>query len=591
MYKYIFFIAAILYSSSSWGQSPFILRGDPAYHTYDRAEILRWSDSTLINSINNYDRKRTTEYFKEAWKDKSLTAKDQFDLLHVLSDNYEFLDEGSKIKNKISQIINIFRSGEDENAIPKRADKLYFNQKPLLKYFYKTPANFLQIEVPSFKAYINPVVQVDYYNQVNDDRSIFQNTRGVEIRGYIDEKVYFYTKLTDNQRNYFSYTEERIQKYGALPGEGFWKSYKSSVLENLQGYDFFHAQAYFGFNPIKSINVELGHGNNFIGNGYRSLLLSDYSHNYFYLKLNTRIWKFQYQNIFAELAPISTIVNPGDNLLPKKYSATHYLAYKPNSNWELGLFETVIFSRADHFEFQYLNPIILYRAVEHFLDSPDNVMLGLNAKWNPVKGVSLYGQLVMDEFKLAEIKKQSGWWANKFGAQAGIKYINALNIDHLDLQIEYNVVRPYTYAHRDSLPFFPKYSIANYSHFNQPLAHPLGANFREWVLISRYKPVNRMYLQAKALLTHYGDDRPGENWGGNILLPTQTRQMEEGNIVGQGLKTKVVALSLDASYEVFHNYFIDLHAMWRQRTTDQKINQHYIGGGFRINMAYVTSDY
>jgi len=38
----------------------------------------------------------------------------------------------------------------------------------------------------------------------------------------------------------------------------------------------------------------------------------------------------------------------------------------------------------------------------------------------------------------------------KVGAQAGLKYINAFGLDHLDLQAEYNSIRPYTYSFRDS---------------------------------------------------------------------------------------------------------------------------------------------
>ncbi len=591
MYRILWICFWWILTDIVYGQSPAILRGDQTYHTYDRAEILRWGDTSMINGINNYDRKRTMLFFKNAWDSEFLSDKDRYSLLHIYSDNYEFLDEGSSFKNKINKIISIFKSKEEEAAYPKKVDQLYFKQKGLLKYFYKSPANFLQIEVPSFKAYINPVVEVDYYKQNNNNNPVFQNTRGVEIRGYIEEKVYFYTKLLDNQRNYLSFTEDRIKKFKTLPGQGFWKAYESSVIEKLKGYDFFYAQAYLGFNPIKSINVELGHGNHFIGNGIRSLLLSDYSHNYFYLKLNTYFWKFQYQNIFAELAPISSFVNPGDVLLPKKYSATHYLAFKPSRNWEIGLFETVVFSRADHFEFQYLNPVILYRAVEHYLDSPDNVMLGLNLKINPIRGISLYGQLALDEFKLSEVKKQAGWWANKFGAQAGIKYMNALGVDNLDVQVEYNVARPYMYSHTDYLPGFPQYSIANYSHYNQPLAHPLGANFREWIFIGRYKPANRLYLQAKGLMTLYGDDGKDENWGSNILLPTQSRQMDEGNRVGQGVKTQVMSIGLDASYEIFHNYYLDLHTVFRKTTTDAAVDQSYIGGGIRINLPYIGYDY
>ena len=53
--------------------------------------------------------------------------------------------------------------------------------------------------------------------------------------------------------------------------------------------------------------------------------------------------------------------------------------------------------------------------------------------------------------------------------KAGFKYIDAFKIKNLDLQGELNYVRPFTYSHFDS--------VANYSHYNQPLAHPLGREF------------------------------------------------------------------------------------------------------------------
>jgi hypothetical protein len=589
------FFFCLGFNMITYAQSPYMVRGDQAYHTYDRMEILKMTDTTLVNSINNYDRKALIQYLYLLPHPTQMSSKDNYDLMHVFADNMEFLKNNPEQNtSKDGHNNDIFRSSETNKSMenPMLAVNAYdFRRHPILKYFYKSKANFLELETPSFKMFINPVMQLTYLNEKNNGNIIFQNTRGVDVRAYIDEKVYFFTQLLENQRSYLSFVDDRIQKFGTLPGQGFWKNYESTVIENLKGYDFFNARAYVGFNPVKSINIEFGHGNHFIGNGYRSLLLSDYSHNYFYLKFNTRVWKFQYQNIFAEMAPTTTLFNAGDKLLPKKYTATHYLAFKPNTKFEIGLFETVVFARENHFEFQYLNPVILYRAVEHFLDSPDNVILGLNAKWNPIKGISLYGQLVLDEFKLSEVKKQSGWWANKFGGQIGIKYINVMNIDHLDLQVEYNVVRPYTYAHRDTLVSLPQYSVSSYSHSNQPLAHPLGANFKEWLIIARYKPVNKIYVQAKVLLTNYGDDAAGENWGGNILLPLETREQDYGNVIGQGIKTQVMAMNVDASYEVFHNYFIDIQGMWRQTKTTVKKDQHYIGAGLRINISYIGYDY
>ena len=592
-------VILILFSRVAFGQAPYIQRGDQAYHTYDRLEILGLTDTTLVNSINNLDKKEVVGFLKTITDESGLTAKDLYDVTHVLSDQYEFLTDA--VKSAVQEKSGFEKTGffrevveEGDNEADEEDNifsKDYYRRDPLLKYFYKSRSNFLELETPSFSMYVNPIVQVGYTSQNGNDRTIFQNTRGIALTAYIDKKVYIFSQLLENQRNYTNFVENRISRFTALPGQGYWKSYESGVIGSLKGYDFFNARAYVGFNPVKSINIEFGHGNHFIGNGFRSLLLSDFSSPYFYLKFNTRIWKFQYQNIFAEMSPTTAPLNQGDGLLPKKYTTTHYLAFKPNNRFEIGLFETVVFSREKHFEFQYLNPVILYRAVEHALGSPDNVLLGLNLKWNPVNAVSLYGQFVMDEFKLSEVKERSGWWANKFGGQIGIKYINALGIDHLDLQAEYNAVRPYTYAHRDTLPGLPQYSVANYSNYNQPLAHPLGANFREINLIARYKPTNRIYLQGRMMMTKYGDDRPGDNWGGNILAPLESREMDYGNKIGQGVSTKVMALNLDASYEFFHNYFIDLNGSLRHTTTDTKVNQSYIGGGIRINIANVTYDY
>ena len=42
----------------------------------------------------------------------------------------------------------------------------------------------------------------------------------------------------------------------------------------------------------------------------------------------------------------------------------------------IGLFESIVFSRPNHFELQYLNPVIFYRTVEQMVGSPDNAMIG-----------------------------------------------------------------------------------------------------------------------------------------------------------------------------------------------------------------------
>ena len=74
-------------------------------------------------------------------------------------------------------------------------------------------------------------------------------------------------------------------------------------------------------------------------------------------------------------------------------------------------------------------------------------MLGINSSLDLHHSISLYGQILIDEFVRKEHLLIRVGGGNKFGGQLGIKYINAFGIRRLDLQAEYNSVRPYTYSH------------------------------------------------------------------------------------------------------------------------------------------------
>lgn len=255
----------------------------------------------------------------------------------------------------------------------------------------------------------------------------------------------------------------------------------------------------------------------------------------------------------------------------------------------MSLFENIVFSREDHFEFQYLNPVILYRAVEHLVGSEDNIMIGFNARWDLWRRISLYGQVLLDEFKLNELRAGDGWWANKYGLQAGVQYFDAFGVDHLDLQLEANLVRPFTYGHRDALEARPEYSTASYSHYNQAMAHPLGANFREVVGLLRYQPTGSLVLRGKAILAQYGASSAR---GGNILVLNTLRDGDYGYEVADGDRQEILTLDGTITYMFAHNYCIDLQAIYRnQDRASGFLETRYVGLGLRVNVANVPFDY
>lgn len=453
-----------------------------------------------------------------------------------------------------------------------RAD--YASKKPLGKTFYQTPANFYETYSEDFFLAVNPVLQLQLSKERDNDQTLFQNTRGISLRGRIANKVGFSAYVTENQERTPLYVQQFEDERRAVPGAGFYQVFKGT------GYDYFDARGTISFNAAKYIDITFGYDRNFIGNGQRSLFLSDFSNNTVFLKLNTRIWKFNFQNLFMELSGANR--QPASTLYPKKYAAMHHLDIALTKWLNVGLFEGIIFGRRDKFDFGYLNPVIFYRSIEQQNGSFDNAVVGFDAKANVAKHFQFYTQFLLDEFNLTEIRNRDGWWANKWALQLGAKYIDAFTIPNLDLQIETNRVRPFTYSHGDS--------IANYTHYNQPLAHPVGANFQEWIGVARYQPAPRWMVQAKAIYYTQGKDVDSVNWGGNILLPNRPpfRTKEEGFEIGGGARTKTGYASFLLSYELKQNLYIEGHAVMRKVSSESpripSDNTFIISAGIRWNM-------
>jgi hypothetical protein len=462
-------------------------------------------------------------------------------------------------------------------------NKIFFTSKqPLFNALYKTKADFFSVQEPNFFMAVNPVIQQIQSIETGNSQRIFLNSKGLTARGVIGNKVGFDFYLTDNQERTPQFVQQRVDQFLAVPGAGFYKPFKQT------GYDYFDARGSVYAGAGKHFTFQFGYDKNFIGNGYRSLLLSDFANNYLFFKINTRIWKLNYTNWFMELFPQNKN-NPGNVLLPRKYAAVHRLSINATPWLNIGLLEAIVFGRPSLFDFSYLNPIIFLRSIEQQNGSPDNALIGLDYKINIAKEGQLYGQLLIDEFSLKEIKDRKGWWGNKFGWQMGGKIINLLNVKNLDLQGEVNIVRPFTYSHSDI--------VANYTHYNQPLAHPLGANFSEVIGILNYQPKPKITTQLKLVVFTQGQDTANSNYGSNIFLANTTRTEEYNNKIGNIVKGNGINASVYVGYELKENLFIDFSAMVRKYETNNLLLPNFnktstlLSLGIRMNMFRRMYDY
>ncbi len=454
--------------------------------------------------------------------------------------------------------------------------------KKALGKFYQYPADLYAVSTEGFDLHVNPVLQFRLGQDSQSDGLLYENNRGMELRARIDDRIAIYTMLSENQTVFPNYVNNYRDSIGAIPYEGFWKLFGDT------GSDFFRAEGYVDVGVTDHVSIQMGYGRHFIGDGQRSLILSDFGNRYPYFRIETEVWRIKYTNIFAQMvgeAAFNGGGNFGSREFPQKFMTMHHLDINVLDNLNIGLFESVVFGEPDSLgggvKFQYLNPVIFYRALEQQDGSPDNVILGMDFNWKLWNKVQLYGQLVIDELQVKEVFSSNGWWGNKQGYQLGGKYFDAFGIDRLMIQGEVNSVRPYTYAHQDG--------FTNYTHYNMPLAHPLGANFREVLGKVDFQPFDKWRFQTLGVFAQYGDDIDGRNYGHDISRSYIDRDKngngqpddDFGNTLLQGSKKSLAIVNVRASYMWKPNLFLDADFMLRKETGDQR--SAIFGVSFRWN--------
>lgn len=567
-------LAAFLCPVFAISQSTYIPLGTKAYDFIERMEIkLQDNRSLNFSAVKPFSRKqivKEVEYLDSA----RMTPTDSAMGFNKYGDRSDLTLTPVDLYNLKSLLVNNLEWIKTDHPEFESAN-------PVLKTFYKTKATFLEVNTKDFFLAVNPLLNLQLGAASGGGSGyVYDNSRGLSVRGLIANKIGFYGAVTDNQERGPAYFQNRVNQYRAVPGAGFYKPFKTT------GFDYFDARGYITFSAAKYLDFQLGYDKNFIGNGYRSLFLSDYSNSYLFVKINLKIWKFNYENIYTELMPQFKKLN-GDTLLDRKYAVFHHLSMDVTKWLNIGLFESVSSGRKNHIDFQYLNPIIFLRYAEGNVGSPDKAHVGADFKANIAHTAQLYGQVLIDEFVLKQLTKRNGYWANKYGIQLGLKYVDAFNINNLDLRLETNVVRPFTYSHRDT--------ISNYTHYNQPLAHPLGANFWETIAIAKYQPKPKIYLTGKIIYYTQGLDSAGINFGSNPMENYLTRPRDYGFRIGSGNKAKCLYASFVAAYELKENLFIEGTALYRRYTT--KLASALAGTttmlsiGIRWNMARREYDY
>jgi hypothetical protein len=372
--------------------------------------------------------------------------------------------------------------------------------------------------------------------------------------------------LTNSPR----YLDDLIATRQVVPGVG--KADSIQGLGTIAHYPF----GFLGYQAGKHFYFEAGRGKHFWGDGFRSLIISDNAPAYPYLNARIDVWKARFNVLYTQFSQGAD----------RKYSASHGLSIDVTKRLQLSAFEMVIWQARDslnnrNFELHYLNPLIFYRPVEFAQGSADNVLLGGGFKLKATKRLQFYGQFVLDEFLLGELRRRSGWWANKFGGQLGYKWLNVER--GLYFQGEVNSVRPFTYSHGSPLQ--------SWGHMFQPVAHPLGANFAEIVQRLDWKSKKGFGIECVFVAYRQGldsdvdNDSKVDNLGGDIFRSYRSPFRNFDNKMFQGRRNDVFFSDITLYRNISKSGFqVFVNHVYRKNFADGLTNtDHLLLVGIRMS--------
>ena len=311
------------------------------------------------------------------------------------------------------------------NLIPAINDssKQYYTATHIL--FQK---HLLEIRGDDYYITIDPIIIGSMGKNLNDTnvRTLFQNTRGIHVEADLFKNFSFSTSLYENQARFNHYESNYYSSVGELypntssgynsqnavvPGAARTKPFKNDA------FDYAYAVGYFVYSPIKPIQISLGNNPQFVGEGHRSLLLSDNSINSPYFRIN---WKLSPNFNFTYLRSKHTNLmrRPNSSSVESYYESkgysVNYLTYKPTDKINVSLFESGNWNRGDSITSTsshplYYNPIPLIAGLALEGKNEVSSILGINVGWQLLDKHRIYGQVAFTDFNTKKAAVQFGY--------------------------------------------------------------------------------------------------------------------------------------------------------------------------------------
>ena len=373
------------------------------------------------------------------------------------------------------------------------------------------------------------------------DRS-WRNTRGVRATGHLG-RVYFDTYASENQAQAVrNEAPDRDQLANTAPRLGFVLQPQGNTT-----YDYFEAVGIIGID-LSPVDVQFGRTNRHWGYGMNSLVLSNYGSPHEQLHLGAQYGAWQYTTMhtrFIDAARTPQQREGADIVQPRRYAAFHRLAYAPSSRLTIGLFEATVFARRDApgappkaVQAHYFSPFIGMRSIQSMAGGPHNTITGLDARWQPLRGLEAYTQLALNDWSVQHLG--TNHWRNQWAGLVGM-HVAPASLSAWSLNVEGSRIRPFFYAGR--------FSFDAFAHWGDPVGHSAGPNSYDVSARLAYRPSNRWQAGLWYHRTWRGRSPDSQNVGDDIRRSTDTRVSDRVDMLS-GIRQVGDALDVHLGFEV-----------------------------------------
>lgn len=380
--------------------------------------------------------------------------------------------------------------------------------------------HMVELEGKDYFLTISPIGQISMGKDVMDTSNsfLYQNSRGILVEGDLFKNFSFSTSFFENQSRFSDFETKFIsehgeiytywygyqQQNGVVPGAARTKPFK------INAFDYAYAIGSLIYKPIKQLSIIVGNNQQFIGSGYRSMLLSDNSCGSPYLRLDYKLnskWTLNYLRArHMNLVRKKTYNTVEAYYQPKGFSA-NYISYQLTKESSISFFEGSTWSMGDSLSTKSLNPLF-------FLPIPGMSAL-ISKNTYSIYGLN-YSQIFYSKFRMyAQFAVGSGG-KNQYAAQIGCRMYNPGKIKNFMFQVEYNFASKNMYSDANAR--------LNFSNYNLPLAHIKGNGFNE-ILLRLNTEIQRYYIDFKSS-TYFLND-----YNSRALLPVRLTSLGSDGVV------------------------------------------------------------